>query len=79
MVIVYGYKTDVKNEKSFGEQKCPNCNHVAQMYLAKEQFKVTLFYIPIFKKTNRRIVLCENCGIVEELSKDEYKSRLREL
>lgn len=79
MVIVYGYKTDVKNEKDLGEQKCPNCNHVAQMYLSKEQFKATLFYIPIFKKTNRRIVLCENCGIVEELSKEEYKSRLNEL
>ena len=79
MIIVYGYSTDIKKEKELGQGKCSNCNHTTQKYLAREIFKTTLFYIPVFKKTNRRIVLCENCGIVEELDKEEYKSRLNEL
>ena len=78
MVIVYGYKTQIKNDKDLGESKCSNCNHITEMHLAREIFKVTIFYIPVFRQTRRRIVLCENCGIVEELKKYEYKARMKE-
>ena len=79
MVIVYGWRTNVKKEKQLGREHCLNCNHEEDMFLAKEIFKLHIFGIPIFKKTSRRFVMCNNCGIVEELSKTDYKARLKEI
>lgn len=79
MVIVYGWRTNLKKEKQLGKEHCTNCSHDEEMFLAKEIFKTHIFGIPVFKKTKRRFVMCSNCGIVEELSKEDYKARLKEI
>ena len=80
MVIVYGWKTNIKKEKHLGKEQCANCKHYDEdMFLAKEIFKLHIFGIPVFWTTKRRFVMCSNCGIVEELSKADYKERLNQL
>ena len=79
MVIVYGWKTNIKKEKHLGKKHCTNCSHDEDMFLAKEIFKLHIFGIPIFWKTKRRFVMCSNCGVVEELNKADYTEKLKEL
>ncbi len=79
MVILYGWKVYVKKEKELGTKQCENCKHNEKMYLAREIFRIHIFGIPVFKKTKRRFVMCDNCGIVEELSKEDYKARLNDI
>lgn len=76
MVVVYGWKTNVKKDKQLGKEHCENCKHDEEMFLAREIFKAHIFGIPVFKKTKRRFIMCNNCGIVKELSKEDYKSRV---
>lgn len=78
MIIVYGWQTDVKKEKNLGNSRCTNCNHDEEQFLAKEVYKFKLFGIPVIRKTKRRFIMCNNCGILEELEKEEYKERLKE-
>ncbi len=78
MVIVYGWRTNIKKEKQLGNKLCTNCSHNEEMFLAKETFKLHIFGIPVFWTTKRRFIMCSNCGIVEELKKSEYKERLKE-
>ena len=78
MVVVYGWRTNLKREKNLGNVHCANCSHDEEQFLAKEIFKFHLFGIPVFWTTKRRFVMCSNCGIVEELNKAEYKERLKE-
>ncbi len=79
MIVVYGWRTNVKKEKHLGKEHCTNCSHDEDMFLAREIFITHIFGIPVFKKTKRRFVMCNNCGIVEELNKTEYKDRLKQL
>ena len=79
MLIVYGWKTKIKTDKRLGNALCENCKHDEERYLAREVFIVNIFGIPVFKKTNKRIVLCANCGIIEQLDKREYNQRLNEI
>lgn len=79
MLVVYGWRTNIKKEKQLGSEHCTNCSHDEERFLAKEIFKVHIFGIPVFWTTKRRFVMCNNCGIVEELNKREYKERLNEL
>ncbi len=79
MVIVYGWKTDIKIDKDLGSSECENCKHNENRFLAREIFKINIFGIPIFKKTVRRMVMCNNCGIIEQLNRSEYNKRLKEI
>lgn len=79
MLIVYGWKTKIKTDKKLESTLCENCKHNEERVLAREVFIVNIFGIPVFKRTRRRVVLCANCGIVEELNKKDYKQRLNQL
>lgn len=79
MLVVYGWKTKLKEEKKLGNKHCTNCKHDEEMSMAKEIFIFNLFGIPVFKKVKRRFVMCRNCGILEELTKTEYNEKLKEI
>lgn len=79
MVILYGWKTYIKKEKELGKKQCENCKHNEETYLAKEVFRTHIFGIPVFAKTKRRFVMCNNCGIIEELGKQDYNAKLKEI
>lgn len=72
MVIVYGFKTTLKQGKNLGYSICPNCNHNTEKVLAKEFFKFHIFYIPLLFFTKRRGIVCPACGMYKELSAAEY-------
>lgn len=78
MLVIYGWKSKLKVDKQLGNKHCPNCNHDEEMSLARDIFKIHIFGIPVFKMVKKRMVMCNNCGIAEELSKYEYKQRLEE-
>ena len=73
MIIIYGYRNSLKQGKALGVTECPNCHYYTEKKLCKEKTKFTIFYIPIFGWTKRRIIACPNCGCIKELSVEEYK------
>lgn len=73
MIVYYGYTTKLKINGVYGETQCPNCNHRTQISLGHEKTTINMFFIPIFAFTRKRVKICSNCGIVEELNKKEYK------
>ena len=79
MLIVYGWKNKIKTDRRIGNKLCENCNHDEERYLAREVFILNIFGIPVLKKTMKRMVLCANCGMVEQLNKYEYNKRLKEI
>ena len=79
MLVVYGTRRKLKIENSLGVQTCPNCRYNTEQTLAKEKCHAHIYYIPIFFYTGWRFRFCPNCGIVEVLSKSEYKTIKRSL
>lgn len=75
MVIVYGYKDFFRRDAVAGQATCHNCGHLAQNTLCQEIFKVTLFWIPVFRKVKQRGIMCESCGMLQPLSRHEYNER----
>lgn len=73
MYVVYGSSSKAKIVKPIGTMTCPNCRHLVEMGLAKENFKIHIFYIPIFFITKFKFLFCPNCGIAKKLTGAEYK------
>lgn len=73
MLIIYGVKRKLKLDKSLGTQVCPNCGHTVDIQLAREKNAAHIYYIPIIPWTGWRIKTCPNCGVVEKLTKAQYK------
>ena len=44
MLVVYGWRTNIKKEKQLGSEHCTNCSHDEERFLAKEIFKQELYY-----------------------------------
>ncbi|MDD6156012.1 MAG: zinc-ribbon domain-containing protein [Lachnospiraceae bacterium] len=72
MIIVYGYQKYLKVGKTIGTNVCSNCGFTTEKTLAQEKFKAHIFYIPIFMRTKRRVVVCPVCGMECELSKSQF-------
>lgn len=75
MVIVYGYREKFKREGYIGHSVCCNCSHDADQTLCRELRQFTLFMIPIISSQKQRGIMCESCGNIVPLSKQEYKER----
>ena len=73
MFILYGTRKKVKMDRNLGQRVCPNCHHTTEQALAREKTALTLFYIPVFGWTSKRMVFCPCCGESRELKASEYK------
>lgn len=73
MVVIYGTKKKMKIEKSLGYGICPRCHHNVELALAREKTLATIYYIPIFGWTSKRMILCPCCGDSELLTSAKFK------
>jgi len=72
-MIYYGTRRKLKVDKSLGVKICPNCGHQTEQSLAHEACSFTIYFIPVFFYSGWRIKLCPNCGVVEKLTKAQFK------
>ena len=79
MVIIYGYREKFKREGLVGHTVCSNCRHDADQSLCRQIYQVTLFYIPVFSHLKQRGIMCESCGNIIPISKQEYRQRRNDL
>ena len=73
MVVVYGSRRYLKLDGSLGQSVCTNCGYTTEKTLGREMFSMHIFYIPIFRRTSRRVVICPTCGMERQLTSAEYK------
>lgn len=75
MIVVYGYRSFFKREGSVGREICKNCGHEVMQTLCRQMNEGTLFWIPLIKVEKQRGIMCESCGNIRPLNKQEYKDR----
>ena len=75
MVVVYGQRTVFKREGIVGTAVCNNCGHNVLHTLCRQVNQTTLFWIPIVSIERQRGIMCESCGNIMPISKQEYKDR----
>lgn len=74
MIIYYGVKKKLKQERHLGKMRCTNCGHEVEASLAKEGGYVHIFFIPVFPVlTGYKMIFCPCCGIMKKLTSAEYK------
>ncbi len=74
MFISYRYGTEGRREADLGLRTCPNCGHETHHTLYREVGFMNLFYfIPVWRRTKRRGILCEHCGHIQQLTKVQYE------
>lgn len=73
MFILYGTRKKIKLDKDLGRCKCPNCHHDVERSLAREKTAITVFYIPVFGWTSKKLIICPCCGDSEVLTGSRYK------
>ena len=74
MIYTYGTRKKIKIDKSLGVMQCTNCGNTGEIALAHEACYAHFCYIPIFFYTGYRMKLCPCCGVMEKLSKNEFKA-----
>lgn len=72
MIIYYGTKKKLKMVKPLGRMVCTNCGYEVDATLAKETGYHHVFLIPVFPAFGLKIILCPHCGIMKNLTKDEF-------
>ncbi len=72
--ICYGTKRKLVPDSSLGATTCPNCGHNVEMALAHESGYFHIYWIPIFPLPSWKVKLCPNCGIIEKLDGDTFKT-----
>ncbi len=75
MIIVYGHRVDFKREGFAGQMTCQNCGHNVNHSLCRQINRTTIFWIPFINVEKQRGIMCESCGMISPISKQEYKSR----
>lgn len=73
MVVVHGQKMVFKREGHVGRGICKNCGHDAYMTLCRHLNKGTLFWIPVVNIEKERGIMCESCGYIYPMDRQEYK------
>lgn len=73
MIIMYGYRIKFLRDGGMGVQVCRNCGHRVQHTLCRQINQGTLFTLPIISFTKSRGVMCENCGELQPMNRQEYK------
>lgn len=52
---------------------CKNCGHDAYMTLCRHLNQGTLFWIPVVNIEKERGIMCESCGYIYPMDRQEYK------
>lgn len=74
MMIIYGWGDVVSKGKAMGIMPCDGCCGLTMHYLARQVFRVHICYIPVFRKTKKYLVICDNCNNGYEITKEAYKN-----
>lgn len=78
-VIFYSYGNKIKKEAQLSEHACPNCGYTAPHALVKEKYGLKIWgIIPLFSKTIDMGDMCEKCGLIKTMTKDEYNEALKQ-
>lgn len=73
MTIFYSYGNWFKREGELGQKVCSNCGHTAEQTLCRHTYQIRIFGIPIWKQLKHRGIMCESCGNIVPLDKQEYR------
>ena len=75
MFFIWGWgHNKVKKYNSTINRKCENCGNERPWDLAEVSTWFTLFFIPIFPHTKKRVVVCPVCQKGFDVSKDEFEN-----
>ena len=77
MFIFYSDKVYVREDIWAGEAFCPTCGARNRLYLATEVSDIKLLcFIPILRFIQKRLIVCDSCKTVTQVSRADYKARL---
>jgi DNA-directed RNA polymerase subunit RPC12/RpoP len=60
-------------EGHVGRGICKNCGHDAYMTLCRHLNQGALFWIPVVNIEKERGIMCESCGYIYPMDRQEYK------
>ena len=78
MFILFGW--DHQKSKSFGplfKAPCEHCNNDVFWQLLEFSYWFTLFFIPIFPTSRKRMAICPTCSAGWELIPEEFENYKR--
>lgn len=77
MFIFYSDEVYVREDIWVGEAFCPACGVKNRLYLASEVSDIKLLcFIPILRFIQKRLLACDSCKAVTQVSRADYKARL---
>ena len=77
MFIFYSDEVYVREDIGVGEAFCPACGAKNRLYLASEVSDIKLLcLIPILRFIQKRLLACDSCKAVTQVSRADYKARL---
>lgn len=78
MLLLWSFGNRVSKKDKFVNLKCGNCNSAEPKRLMVTYKDFSLFFIPIVKWGKKYYVECEKCGSALEISKEEYKTLMKD-
>ena len=77
MFVFYSDKVYVREDIWAGEVFCPTCGARSRLYLATEVSDIKLLcFIPILRFIQKRLIACDSCKTVMQISRADHKARL---
>jgi len=73
MFIYFRYGTHTREDCWCGTFTCPHCGEAQHFHLKRLVFRFEIFFIPLFRYTKQRMMVCDKCNAYKELTKQEYK------
>lgn len=60
-----------KHVETLGMHECPNCRRATQWDVYDIEKRATVYFVPVWKYSSQRVVLCSGCGAGAEMSTAE--------
>ena len=74
MYIFVSHKKELENDIWAGSAQCSCCHNISHFHLKKLKNKSYLYsFIPILSYTEKRYIMCDNCGASREMKEKEYR------
>lgn len=74
MYIFVSHKNTLDQDIWAGVAHCPCCNNDSHFHLKKLKHKAHLYgLLPILTYTEKRYIICDNCGASREMKRKEYR------
>ena len=73
MIVRVGIQSNLKEDIWAGYGNCPKCGSVTSFHLYRLKQTCSIFFIPFFSFTLKRLLVCDRCSSYTELPRKQYK------